>query len=79
MCVESVVDIFTSSVQFSPSLTSTVLPGEVLREQLKALQEQLAEIEKQEKLDDAAAAAASLSAARAKTSIGEAAPQDEAT
>ena len=52
--------------------------GEVLRAQLKALQEQLAEVEKQEKLDAAAASAASLNAERAKTSIGEAPTESKA-
>ena len=44
----------------------------MLRAQLTALQEQLAEVEEQEKLETAAARAASLDAARTKTSIGEA-------
>lgn len=44
----------------------------MLRAQLTALQEQLTEVEEQEKVEAAAARAASLDAARAKTSIGEA-------
>lgn len=46
-------------------------PSEVLRAQLRRLQDELKELEKQENLEAAAATAARLDAARAKTTIGD--------